>query len=288
MTILIIDGMNFCHRARSGFTAGQFSVVYNIFRQLRAQVELHKPSRVIMVMEGHPQDRYRLLPEYKANRLRLPESGIAPDDLPHVAGQEQLRALVDFHRQVRVAVELLQRYFPISVMAHPDHEADDLIYTIVCNGAASADYTIASTDTDFIQVIQSRPNVSLYNPVTKSYVSVPEGYDYLYWKALRGDPSDNVPALSGVTDGVARELLNDPDALRSFFSRDDNARLFERNCSLIKLHHITGDDAMKVTSSSPVRDWDAVKRQFDDWAFKSITKSGTWERFVQTFDALFG
>lgn len=277
--ILIIDGMNFCHRARSGFSAGEFAVVYNVFRQLRAQVELHAPTRVIMALEGRPKKRLALFPDYKANRAI---------DTTTEEGARKHAAKQDFLRQADVVLALMRQHFPVSLVRHPDYEADDLIHTLVMNSATSSEFTVVSSDSDFTQMLQAFPNVRLYDPIAKAYVSAPEGYDYLYWKALRGDPSDNVPALPGVTDGIARELLDDPDALRSFFSRDDNARLFERNCSLIRLHHITGDDSMEVTCSTPVRDWDAVKRQFDDWAFKSITKSGTWEKFVQTFDPLFG
>ena len=66
--ILVIDFMNLCHRARSGFQMGPAPVVFNFFRQFKALVDEFKPNRVYVVLEGRPVQRYELLPEYKATR----------------------------------------------------------------------------------------------------------------------------------------------------------------------------------------------------------------------------
>ena len=56
--ILILDGANLMHRARSGFATGDYFVVYNFFRGLRPLVEQFKPTRVYMALEGHAKARY--------------------------------------------------------------------------------------------------------------------------------------------------------------------------------------------------------------------------------------
>ena len=76
--------------------------------------------------------------------------------------------------------------------------------------------------------------------------------------------------------------------MREVLGAGDNARQFERNCALIQLHHISNDEATRTTSSAPIRDWDTVKAKLNEWSFQSITKEGTWEKFVQSFDPLFG
>ena len=276
MSTLIIDGMNFLHRARSGFSAGEFSVVYNVFRQLRAQVELHAPSRVIFTIEGHPKQRLQLLPEYKANRVI---------DVSTEEGAQKHASKQDFMRQADVALELLQRFFPVSVMQHPDHEADDLIHNVVKNAASSSEFTVASSDTDFIQLLQRFTNVRLYNPITKAYVQAPD-YDYVFWKALRGDGSDNVPALLGVDDARATALVDDPDALREVLH--EHGAAFSRNVELIRFIDFSDDELLQVRSSSPTRDWDAVNRAFEAMHFKSILKQPYWGRFTDTFDVLWG
>jgi len=272
--ILIIDGMNFAHRARSGFQQGDYSIVYNLFRQLRAQVELHAPTRVIFTMEGHPKKRLQLLPEYKANRVI---------DVSTEEGAKKHASKQDFFRQADVAFELMQRFFPVSVMQHPDHEADDLIHNVIKNAAASSEFVVASSDSDFIQLLQRFPNVRLYNPITKAHVEAPE-HDYVFWKALRGDGSDNVPALPDIDDARATALMDDPDALREVLR--EHGSTFSRNVELIRFMDFSLDELMQVRSSSPVRDWDAVGRAFADMHFKSILKEPYWSRFVGTFDAL--
>ncbi len=274
MTILVIDGMNFCHRARSGFSAGEFSVVYNVFRQLRAQVELHSPSRVIFTMEGHPKKRLQLLPEYKANRVI---------DVSTEEGAQKHASKQDFFRQAGVALELLQSFFPVSVMQHPDHEADDLIYNVIKNAATSSEFTVASSDTDFIQLLQRFANVRLYNPITKAYVQAPD-YDYVFWKALRGDGSDNVPALPGVDDARAAALMDDPDSLREVLR--EHGATFSRNVDLIRFIDFSDEELLQVRSSSPTRDWDAVNGAFEAMLFNSILKRPYWDKFQATFDTL--
>lgn len=279
--ILIIDGANFLHRARSGFQLGDFNVAYNFFRGLRSLVEKMKPTRIIFTLEGSPKRQLALLPEYKANRAI---------DMAKPGAEEKQKSLADFRRQKDLIVDLLKKHFPISVVQHPDFEGDDVVYNLVKVSSVASGFTIVSTDTDFIQILQERLNVKLYNPVTKAYVEPPAGYDYVLWKALRGDGSDNIPGL--VTEAAALKMVSSDltgcEELDSF--RNDRAKNEQlgRNYSLIKLHAWSGDEAIKMTSSAPTRDWDAVKAQLDAWAFKSITKEGAWAKFVQTFDPLWG
>jgi DNA polymerase-1 len=215
--ILFIDGHNFMHRARSGFQLGDYNVVYNFFRSLKPLIEQFGPNRVYFTLEGHPKKRYELLPEYKANRIV---------DQTTEAGQEKHKSLADFHRQADVIVNMLALHFPISVMKHADFEADDLIFNVIRNASEAVEFTVVSTDTDFIQLLQKFPNVKLYNPVTKAFVEAPE-YDYVHWKALRGDGSDNVPGIPGVGDKTAEEVMNDEDKLRALLT--EHGATFSRN-----------------------------------------------------------
>ena len=45
MKILLLDAYNLIYRARSGFTRGDFPVVYNFFRSLRPLIEKFDPDR---------------------------------------------------------------------------------------------------------------------------------------------------------------------------------------------------------------------------------------------------
>lgn len=281
MTILCIDGFNFLHRARAGFNLGDYPVVFNFFRNFRAQVELHKPSRVYFVLEGHPRQRYEMLPEYKANRrIEVPVDEPIP---PEVA--KKIDELENFFRQSRLIIDMLSQYFPVSVVRHADYECDDVIYNLVRRSSAAVPWVVVSNDSDFTQMLNEFPNVKLYNPIAKEFVQTPT-FDYVTWKALRGDGSDNIPGLPGIGDKKAEQLVNDPEMLREMFKDKALAEQFSRNYLLIQFHTWSDDDAVKMTCSAPIRDWDAVAQKFVEWQFHSLLKEGTWQKYQATFEPL--
>ena len=275
MTILAIDGMNAFHRARSGFKLGPAPVVFNFFRQFKSLVDKFKPSRVYVALEGRPVKRHEVLAEYKANRV------VAPDD-PKAA------ELAAFFAQKDVIVDLLTRHFPVSVVRHPTSEADDTLANLAMASSTSVPWVLVSSDSDFTQLLQTRPNLRLYNPVRDEFVEAPADYDYVTWKALRGDSSDNIPGVPGVGDKTAEKIASDPDKLAEFVSRPDVAPVFSRNYDLIRFTEWSDADTAAMTSSAPTKDWSAVKTVFEGYGFTSIVKDGSWNKFVSSFDPLFG
>jgi hypothetical protein len=225
---------------------------------------------VYFVLEGHPKKRYDLLPEYKANRKV-------------VEGTPEFEEMRKFHAQVDLAVDLLSRYFPVSVLRHPDYECDDTIYNIIKRSSTAVPWIVASNDSDFMQLLDEFDHVKLYNPMKKEFVPKAD-FDYVTWKALRGDPSDNIPGI--FSDAVALERVNDPVLLGSTFDDPAVAEQFTRNYELIRFPEWTDEERGMMTSSEPHRDWNAVAKKFESWDFKSILKEKYWERFTSTFDTL--
>jgi len=277
MTILALDFMNAAHRARSGFLAGDHPVVFNFFRGFRALVEQFKPTRVYVALEGRPQARHELMGEYKANRV------VAADD-PRAA------EMAKFFRQVDIIKELLVNHFPVSVVRHPRHEADDTIANLVRSSSSAIDWVVASSDSDFIQLLETNPNMRLYNPVRKEFVKAPENYPYVVWKALRGDATDNIPGIPGCGDKTAAKLAEavGTDEFKDYLLQGDREAIFTRNMDLIQFVEWSRDEAADMTSSTPAKDWDTVKSRFSQFEFASIVKDGTWQKFVGTFDKLWG
>ena len=69
MKIVFLDAYNLIYRARSGFTKGDYHVVYNFFRHLRPLIEKFDPDKVYFVLEGQPKFRQQITSgEYKGNR----------------------------------------------------------------------------------------------------------------------------------------------------------------------------------------------------------------------------
>jgi DNA polymerase-1 len=95
-----------------------------------------------------------------------------------------------------------------------DHEADDVIATLT-HAATATGRPVAcySGDRDFLQLLDY-PQVSIINPhrrrlaaaeVTSRYRVAPGQWpDY---RALTGDPSDNIPGVPGVGPKTAAQLL---------------------------------------------------------------------------------
>lgn len=266
--------MNQCHRARSGFLMGPAPVVYNFFRQFKALVDQFNPTRVYVVLEGRPVKRHEALTEYKANRI------VEADDPKYAELQK-------FFSQKEVIVELLSKYFPVSVVRHPTSECDDTIANLVKRSSSAVPWVIASSDTDFIQLLQEKDNLKLYNPVRKEFVKAPD-YPYVTWKALRGDATDNIPGIAGVGDKTAEKLASDPEKLSEFLSRPEVASIFTRNYDLINFMEWSDEERDQMTSSSPSKNWANVRTAFEEFGFKSITKDDSWEKFIGSFEHLWG
>lgn len=273
MTILAIDGMNMFHRARSGFKLGPAPIIFNFFRQFKALVDKFQPTRVYVALEGRPVHRHAAMAEYKANRK-------VEDDDPRAA------ELAAFFAQKDVIVDLLTKHFPVSVVRHPLFEADDTLANLVRGSSTAIDWVLVSSDTDFIQLVGERDNFRLYNPVKDEFVARPLDYDYCTWKALRGDPTDNIPGVPGVGDKTAAKIASDFDMLTEFVCRPDVEPIFTRNYDLIRFAEWTDEEKLAMTSSSPAKDWDAVKSVFEGYGFNSMVKDGSWQKYVTAFDSL--
>lgn len=254
---------------------GPAPVVFNFFRQFKSLVDEFKPNRVYVVLEGRPVKRYELLPEYKAAR-KVEES------------DPKYAELQKFFKQKDTIVDLLSRHFPVSVIRHPTSECDDTIYNMVSMSSTAVPWTVVSNDTDFIQLIQEYPHVKVWNPIRKEYLEAPSDYDYVTWKALRGDGSDNVPGIPGIGDKTAADIASDPDRLAEFLSVPDNASQFSRNHELISFRRWSDGEQTEMTSTSPVESWSVVKSVFENYGFKSIVNDESWSKFVGTFANLWG
>lgn len=268
--ILVIDGMNFIHRSRAGMLIGDNPIVFNFFRSFRAIVDQFKPTRVYFILDGHAK-RKDTTPDYKANRI--------------IQDEEKLREMQNVWRQKDIILKLLA-HLPVSVMCHPNHEADDLIYNLLLRSVQKTiPWIVASSDSDFTQLLHSFPHVQLYNPIKKEFVQEPE-YDYVTWKALRGDASDNIKGIPGVGDKTATMLATNFENLTKFLEIEEHAKVFLRNAALIEFITFSDDELNEVLSSQPTFNAIELKKEFESYAFNSITNDKSWKKFVDTFSVL--
>ncbi len=273
MKVLIIDGYNMLHRARVVKNLGQYGVAFNFLRMLRSAVDSVRPDVAYFVVEGDPQWRKQLMGEYKANRV------IGEDD-------PRFEEMVDFQTQKRICIELIRRHIPMVLAYHPDNECDDVIGTLTTRTHSQDEVVIISSDSDFTQLVTGpeESRVKLFNPVKSVQVQWP-GYDYVRWKALRGDLTDNIPGLPGIGDKRATVLVQDPAKLERLLQDPALREQYDRNLTLIQLRDVEAEGVpMQLTCGDG--NWDEVKGALSEMQMASMVTDTYWPKFTKTFDRL--
>lgn len=281
--VLLIDGHNFMWRANVGFKpptktpdpysvedkktpSDEFVLIFNFFRNLRPVIEQFKPDKCFFVLEGHPQFRYDLYADYKANRKII-----------KVGAQQENKDR--FYKLKDVIISLL-KHLPITIAKAEHYECDDVINTLTEN-MKDEDITILSNDSDFIQVLQKGyTNVKLYNPYKKDYVTPPD-YHYVAWKSLSGDKSDNIPGLMG--DKTAQKTLADPKKLDKLLEQEEKRAQFNINRELIEFKMVPIEE---ILLEEGLANFDILKEEFAKMEFNSIINDKSWEKYVNTFNCL--
>ena len=265
MKVLLLDAYNLIYRAKSGFMKGDYPVVYNFFRGVRPLVEKHNPDKVYFVLEGNPEFRKTINTAYKANRSNNDRH---------------------FHEQKAQIIEMVKQCFPITSVRHPKLECDDTIATLVKVHCTKGDEcVIVSGDSDFYQLLNYFDNCKIYHPIKKSFIEKPD-YDYVTWKALRGDATDNISGIPGCGDKTATKLVRDPQLMTEYLSKDPiRQQIFERNVNLIRLVDFS-DDLSVLESNDGFSDWEELFDLFSEMGFDSMLKEKTWNKYIGTFKNL--
>jgi len=264
--VLILDGYNLIYRARhTAMNKGENSTIFNFFRSIRPLIEKFNPDIAYFVLEGVPKARIQADPNYKGQRVYTDKD--------------------DFRRQRREIISLIKSYYPFIVARHSDYECDDIVNYLANDKHQNDEAVIISTDTDFIQSINE--NTRLYSPIRKKFIESPE-YDYVQWKALVGDKSDNIEGFKGIGDKRAKALLENSEKLNELLSTEENLDKFKLNQFMIRFHDITEEqDNIEFTIPKEVPGWSSLKEIFSNYEFNSLVgKDSTWEKYINTFNNL--
>jgi len=174
---------------------------------LQKTLRERKPRYVAIAWDSSgPRRRDALFAEYKAKRDATPET---------------LRAQIPYVRRVVSAYRLAS-------FEQPGEEADDVIATLVRLGVAQGlDVAIVSTDKDLMQLVG--PHVRLLDTMRNREYGPDEvrerfgvGPDQMLdFRALTGDPSDNIPGVRGIGEKGAAQLLEQFGTLDAALERVD-------------------------------------------------------------------
>jgi len=226
----------------------------NILLKAIADVQ---PDYVIATFDSGRTFRHETYDQYKATRAQT------PDDLrPQL---ERICQLVDT--------------LGIPVLVKEGYEADDLLGTLAAQASAQGLETVIATgDSDTFQLISDDVRV-LYPQRTvgdtKLYdrEAVRERYHGLTpeqlvdYKALVGDPSDNIPGVSGIGDKTATKLLQQYGSLEGIYAHLDEITPARTRAALEQ-----GRQAAEM-SRNLVR----IVREVPD--VRLDTQSGTWGHY---------
>ncbi len=212
MKVVIVDGMNIAHIARhSGsvmtYKKQRTEVIKVSLAMIMRYIDIFEPDRLLVVWDGgRDLERMKLYPEYKQNRNK------------ELTATEKIE-LKFFKEQVVLLKECLATLL-LTQYEWVDREGDDYIYNIIKYTNLNCkdhpfEFTVVSSDKDFYQLLALFPNVNVFNPIKKTIVNR-SNFDkefgfpyshYLDYKALVGDPSDNLPGVKGVGDAGAKILI---------------------------------------------------------------------------------
>jgi len=201
--VLIIDGLNTFIRSfavspvtnDNGVHVGGIS---GFLLSIGFAIKTLNPTRVIICFDGKggSQRRRKLFPEYKANRMvrtKLNRTNSFVDkDSEDQNMKMQLGRLIQY-------LDLL----PVQLIAPQNIEADDSIAYLSKQVLTDSKIFIMSSDKDFIQLVDDR--IAVWSPTKKKLYfkdDVVQDYkipahNYLLYRTLTGDKSDNIPGIRG-------------------------------------------------------------------------------------------
>ena len=216
--ILIIDGLSLAHRAfhalkEQGFQTSSgvpTGALYGVAMMVMRLLEEENPDYFMVAFDLGRTFRHESYEDYKATRVPM-------DD------------------QFKEQLPLIKRFFHllgVHVVGVEGYEADDIIGTMTSLAQHRGLLVdIYSGDKDLFQLLG--PGVQILYPkrgvtdrqiVTAEVMQEKYGLSPQQWadyKALKGDPSDNIPGVRGIGDKTATRLLQHFHSVEELLSRLD-------------------------------------------------------------------
>ena len=205
-SILIIDGLNtflrsftmINHLNPDGHHIGGLT---GFLKSIGYAIRMSDPTKVVVIFDGigGSNARRNLYPEYKANRN---SSRITNHNIFSSKDEES----ESINNQISRLIQYLQ-CLPVTVISIDGLEADDIIGYLANKFQAHEEtqkVTIMSADKDFLQLVSDK--VHCYSP-TKKKIYTPKDVleefgvsssNFLNYKILMGDTSDNIPGITGL------------------------------------------------------------------------------------------
>ena len=211
--VLLIDGLNIFLRAfavngslnEKGVPVGG---IMGFMKSLAFAIREMDPTRVVVVYDGAggSKRRRKINPNYKSQRV---PKRVTKFDAFNSLEDEKEAMKIQFRRLLSY-LELL----PIDVYSVDHVEADDVIAYIAQN-VLENEAIIMSADQDFLQLVNDR--IVVWSPNKKKYYTKEQifteygipSHNFLMYKCLMGDKSDNLEGIKGLGPKKMTKVLPD-------------------------------------------------------------------------------
>ena len=205
-SVLIIDGLNAFLRAFTMINhinpdGHHIGALTGFLKSIGYAIKMLNPTKVVIVFDGvgGSNARRNLFPDYKANRNanRMTNYSIF---------QSKEEESESINNQMQRLIQYLQ-CLPVSVISIEGLEADDIIGYLTYKFEKfeeTKEINIMSADQDFLQLVTAK--TSVYSPTKKKIYKPKDVFEqfgvsatnYINYKILLGDKSDNVPGVTGL------------------------------------------------------------------------------------------
>jgi len=264
--LVLVDGHALIHRAFHAIPElttkegelvnavyGFALILFNMFHEL-------KPTHVVVAFDLKKKTfRHKEYKEYKAKRALAPE---------------------ELYAQVEKIKEIV-RALNIPIYQKSGFEADDLIATLAAKASKikKSEIIIVSGDLDALQLVDDKVKVySLRRGLTSTIIydrkQIRERYGLRPeqmndFKALRGDPSDNIPGVPGIGEKTAISLLKNHNSLQGIFRalKENRVKVSARYQNLLKKHRAEAEFSLKLVTlvkNVPLK-FDLAKAELHDF-----------------------
>jgi len=276
--LVLIDSFALIFRAFYGIPASltkdghPINAAYGFTSALLASIKELQPEYLVAAFDlPKPTKRHTDYAEYKATRKPMPD---------------------DLVPQIQYCKKVLDT-MNIPIVAAEGYEGEDIIATIVHQVKnEQMEFIIVTGDSDTFQLVDKQTKVysmargtaqaALYDEkkVTERYGLCPA--DFVDFKALKGDSSDNIPGVPGIGEKTACKLIQEYHNLENIYENIEKITgkvqtLLKENKEMAflsrKLSQIQSDAPIQFNlADARIHDFDRAKtiKLFEELSFKSL------------------
>ncbi len=230
--LLLIDGHSILNRAFYGIPVNNFSnseglhtnAIYGFLTMMFKYIDEEKPDHIAVAFDvKKPTFRHEMFKEYKGTRKPM---------------------LPELKEQVPVMKQVL-RAMNITTVEMPGFEADDVLGTLSKIGEENGfDVSVISGDRDLLQLATSKVKICI--PKTSKGVTTTSYYydkdvleeykvtpiEFIDYKALLGDTSDNIPGVPGIGKVGASKIISEYHSIENAYEHVDEIKNNKSRTSL--------------------------------------------------------